>query len=292
MARLIKLANSTKPMIKLSSQEWLNAGINRDLFYVNEDGTIKVAQLNDPTSGTTPVIGTGALFDENQAKLKDPAWQKALGDYKSKSSPQGFSVVETAPGSGIFGIKNNANGKLNMPGKNRGSYNLAALLNVVNRKSTAGGVVLPNPVPVTPPVTPPNPDPNQTTGTTPKPTDWARRAKLLGAGLAGGAAGYYGTGAIADALQTNNNLKDPNRAKDFYRGAASLQQSVSPILGISKSLNKTVQEMMRTIADLQVQFQKTQPMMASPTLQRQNAIMSAAEAKNTLPSQGADYLPQ
>jgi hypothetical protein len=50
--------------------------------------------------------------------------------------------------------------------------------------------------------------------------------------------------------------------------------------------------MMHTIAELQVQIQKTQPMMASPTLKRQNAIMSAAEAKNTLPSQGADYLPQ
>ena len=289
MARLIKLANRTKPMIKLSSQEWLNAGINRDLFYVNEDGTIKVAQFNDPTSGTTPVIGAATLIDENQAKLKDPVWQKALGDYRGKRVPQGFSVVETAPGSGIFGLKNNATGKLNMPG--RGNQNLAAALNVVGRSSANSGVVLPNPTPPnpTPPnPTPPNPDPNQT----PKPTDWARRAKLLGAGLAGGAAGYYGTGAIADALQTNNNLKDPNRAKDFYRGAASLQQSVSPILGISKSLNKTVQEMMRTIADLQVQFQKTQPMMASPTLQRQNAIMSAAEAKNTLPSQGADYLPQ
>jgi hypothetical protein len=162
---------------------------------------------------------------------------------------------------------------------------MAGLLNSVGRSAAAGGVILPN-------LTPTNIDPNQTTGTTPKPTDWARRAKLLGAGLAGGAAGYYGTGAIADAMKTNNNLKDPTRAQDFYRGAASLQQSVSPILGISKSLNKTVQEMMHTIAELQVQIQKTQPMMASPTLKRQNAIMSAAEAKNTLPSQGADYLPQ
>ena len=280
MARLIKLANRTKPMIKLSSKEWLNAGINSDLFYVNEDGTIKVAQFNDPTSGTTPAIGAGALFDENQAKLKDPVWQKALGDYKSKKVPQGFSVVETAPGSGIFGLKNNANGKLNMPG--RGNHNLAGLLNSVGRSAAAGGVILPNPTPPNP--TPPNPTPN--------PTDWARRAKMFGAGLAGGAAGYYGVGAIADAMKTNNELKDPNRAQDFYRGAAALQQSVSPILGISKSLNKTVQEMMHTIAELQVQIQKTQPMMASPTLKRQNAIMSAAEAKNTLPSQGADYLPQ
>jgi len=270
-------------MIKLSSQEWLNAGINSDLFYVNEDGTIKVAQLNNPPSGTNPVIGAGSLFDENQAKLKDPAWQKALGDYRGRRVSQGFSVVETAPGSGIFGLKNNATGKLNMPG--RGNQNLAAALNSVGRSAAAGGVILPN-------LTPTNIDPNQTTGTTPKPTDWARRAKLLGAGLAGGAAGYYGTGAIADAMKTNNNLKDPTRAQDFYRGAASLQQSVSPILGISKSLNKTVQEMMHTIAELQVQIQKTQPMMASPTLKRQNAIMSAAEAKNTLPSQGADYLPQ
>ena len=289
MARLIKLANSTKPMIKLSSQEWLNAGINSGLFY-SENDTIKVAQLTNPPSGTNPVIGAGSLFDENQAKLKDPAWQKALGDYRGRRVSQGFSVVETAPGSGIFGLKNNATGKLNMPG--RGNQNLAAALNSVGKSAAAGGVILPSPVPVTPPVTPTNTDPNQTTATTPKPTDWARRAKLLGAGLAGGAAGYYGTGAIADALQTNNNLKDPNRAQDFYRGAAALQQSVSPILGISKSLNKTVQEMMRTIAELQVQMQKTQPMKASPTLQRQNAIMSAAEAKNTLPSQGADYLPQ
>ena len=166
-----------------------------------------------------------------------------------------------------------------MPG--RGNHNLAGLLNRVGRSATASGVVLPNPTPI-------DPDPNLT----PKPTDWARRAKMLGAGLAGGAVGYYGTGAIADALQTNNNLKDPNRAQDFYRGAAAFQQSVSPILGLSKSLNKTVREMMLTIAELQVQIQKTQPMMASPTLQRQNAIMSAAEAKNTLPSQGADYLPQ
>ena len=280
MARLIKLANSTKPMIKLSSQEWLNAGINRDLFYVNEDGTIKVAQLTDAGAA----MGSPGSFDrpdkiaEHQRKLGDPQWQEALakGGYVTQPDPKN-------PGKFIL---------RNKKGRRIQGGTLDGVLNSAARAATAGGVTLPNPVPVTPPVTPPNPDPNQTTATTPKPTDWARRAKLLGAGLAGGAAGYYGTGAIADALQTNNNLKDPNRAKDFYRGAAALQQSVSPILGISKSLNKTVQEMMRTIAELQVQIQKTQPMMASPTLKRQNAIMSAAEAKNTMPSQGADYLPQ
>lgn len=275
MARLIKLANSTKPMIKLSSQEWLNAGINSDLFYVNEDGTIKVAQLTDAGAA----MGSPGSFDrpnkvaEHQRKLGDPQWQEALakGGYVTQPDPKrpGKFILRNKKGTRIQG------------------GTLDGVLNTAATSAAAGGVTLPNPN-----LTPTNTDPNQTTATTPKPTDWARRAKLLGAGLAGGAAGYYGTGAIADALQTNNNLKDPNRAQDFYRGAASLQQSVSPILGISKSLNKTVQEMMRTIADLQVQFQKTQPMMASPTLQRQNAIMSAAEAKNTLPSQGADYLPQ
>lgn len=275
MARLIKLANSTKPMIKLSSQEWLNAGINSDLFYVNEDGTIKVAQLTDAGAA----MGSPGSFDrpdkvaEHQRKLADPQWQEALakGGYVTQPDPK-------KPGKFIL---------RNKKGRRIQGGTLDGVLNTAATAAAAGGVTLPNPN-----LTPTNTDPNQTTATTPKPTDWARRAKLLGAGLAGGAAGYYGTGAIADALQTNNNLKDPNRAQDFYRGAASLQQSVSPILGISKSLNKTVQEMMHTIAELQVQIQKTQPMMASPTLQRQNAIMSAAEAKNTLPSQGADYLPQ
>ena len=273
MARLIKLANSTKPMIKLSSQEWLNAGINSDLFYVNEDGTIKVAQLTDAGAA----MGSPGSFDrpdrvaEHQRKLGDPQWQAALARVGHVVKPDPKN-----PGKFIL---------FNKKGKRIRGGVLDGVLNTAAMQATQNGVTLPN-------LTPTNIDPNQTTGTTPKPTDWARRAKLLGAGLAGGAAGYYGTGAIADAMKTNNNLKDPTRAQDFYRGAASLQQSVSPILGISKSLNKTVQEMMHTIAELQVQIQKTQPMMASPTLKRQNAIMSAAEAKNTLPSQGADYLPQ
>jgi hypothetical protein len=267
-------------MIKLSSKEWLNAGINSDLFYVNEDGTIKVAQLTDAGAA----MGAPGSFDrpnkliEHQRKLGDPQWQAAL-------APLGYTVKPHSKIPGRF-VLVNKNGTLIRGGV------LDGVLNTAGIAAANNGIKLPGPAPVTPPVTPPSPDPSQTTATTPKPTDWARRAKLLGAGLAGGAAGYYGTGAIADAMKTNNNLKDPTRAQDFYRGAASLQQSVSPILGISKSLNKTVQEMMHTIAELQVQIQKTQPMMASPTLKRQNAIMSAAEAKNTLPSQGADYLPQ
>jgi len=51
MARFIKTANSSKPMIKMSSREWLQVGLDKGLFYTEGDGVIKVAQgtVYDPS---------------------------------------------------------------------------------------------------------------------------------------------------------------------------------------------------------------------------------------------------
>jgi hypothetical protein len=210
-----------------------------------------------------------------------------LGAYKSKRAPQGYSVVETSPGSGIFGLKNNATGALNMPG--RGNQNLASMLNSVGRKAAAGGTVLPNPIPDgggggggTTPAPVPAPAPSLT------------RGQILGRGaaaLGGGLAGYYGTGAMLDAARGNNQMKD-YRPQDFHRGIASLQMVFQPIAGISKVLDKEMRNIMGTIADLQNQLQQTQPASRGPSMRKQDQVAEALRNRYAPGSSAPDYLPK
>ena len=284
MARFIKMANASQPVVKMSSKEWLQVGLKSGLFY-KDDSSIKIALTGAPSDN--PVVGAGKLFDENQGKLKDPQWQAALGAYKSKRAPQGYSVVETSPGSGIFGLKNNATGALNMPG--RGNQNLASMLNSVGRKAAAGGTVLPNPIPDgggggggTTPAPVPAPAPSLT------------RGQILGRGaaaLGGGLAGYYGTGAMLDAARGNNQMKD-YRPQDFHRGIASLQMVFQPIAGISKVLDKEMRNIMGTIADLQNQLQQTQPASRGPSMRKQDQVAEALRNRYAPGSSAPDYLPK
>lgn len=274
MAKLIKIAGNTNPIIKLSSTEWLRTGISYNMLYKDDKGLIKVAQ--------------GAFTDADaaiQAALKkgDPALRKQLL-MPSKMYPTGRTIVKLP--SGAFGIQgiNAKTGRLVTLGPGRTSLMLRSIVNPAYAASH-GGTLPPVPKPV--PVPKPRPVPKPT----PKPgMSWGKGLGMAGAGLAGGAAGYYGTGAIADAMRDSNQLTkyDPD---NFYRGVASFQTAMSPILGISKVLAKETKEIMATIAELQQQMTANDPGTRSPSMMKKDEVEQAMTSANAPPASGADYLP-
>ena len=281
MARLIKLANQDKNMVKLSSQEWLNSGIKNNLFY-KENGIIKTALgagagAGAGAGGTT--IGSRLLFDENQGKLKDPSYIAALLAYRSRAVPQGYEVLEIAvgkdpttgkktvspsPGSGLFAIKNVKTGKIADPTSPLTMQNYAAILNKLGTGAASGSGTTPNPVtpdPVTP--DPKTPDPKIPDQPIPKKPRVPKKPKapkvnwlgVAGAGLAGGLTGYGIGQGIAKLTEKDNTIRHWN-PNEFYKGLALLQEAVAPISGINSTLDAYMKDAMKAVGDIAAQAQK------------------------------------
>ena len=262
MAKLIKIAGNTNPIIKLSSTEWLRTGLSYNMLYKDDKGLIKVAQ-------TDPLEDAAV---QHALKNADPALIAALLKPNKKGrATTGYQIVQD-PTSGFFGLLNIASLKQQFPPGLAG--NLRSIVNPAYRASHGGAPPPPPPVP-------------------PVPTDWkriGRGAGVAAAGLAGAGAGYYGTGAIADAMRDSNQLTkyDPD---NFYRGVASFQTAMSPILGISKVLAKETKEIMATIAELQQQMTANDPGTRSPSMMKKDEVEQAMTSANAPPASRTSYLP-
>lgn len=272
MAKLIKIAGNTNPIIKLSSTEWLRTGLSYNMLYKDDKGLIKVAQAGGKYSAADLAI-------QHALKNADPALIAQLA-MPTKRAPKGFKII-SLPG-GLFGVENISSKSQLTP-----TRVIVALRSVVNPAYAAshGGALPPIPKPA--PVPKPRPVPKPT----PKPgMSWGKGLGMAGAGLAGGAAGYYGTGAIADAMRDSNQLTkyDPD---NFYRGVASFQTAMSPILGISKVLAKETKEIMATIAELQQQMTANDPGTRSPSMMKKDEVEQAMTSANAPPASGVSYLP-
>lgn len=304
MAKLIKLANSEKTFVKMSSKEWFSIGADNDLFRLEADGIVKIADSD---------------YSEKVKKyyedLKNPEIQKALKD------------------SG-FGIKTWPSGKLDITdSKDRilNSHNGMELVRDLTFRSPAGAgagdaaaalagtaaMAIPSVGGVSPPVN----VPDSTTGANAvaggaantganaaaggaantgrfskfkNPANIRKGIGIGAAGLAGGLAGYYGTEALSNLFKDNNSIKQ-YKPDEFAKGVYYFQEVLSPIAGISKALSKEIQAALASIGELQGEFTRRAPGQMAPSLKRREEVAKAMGSGINSPSQGAsnvDYLPQ
>ena len=258
MAKIIKLANKSEPMIKLSSSEWVDIGLDSDLFY-EEKGIIKVAV---GASGGISKTRAG-MIAEFQNKMKDPAWRKYLTD-------KGFQVVQD-PKTKLWKIYSSKTDPAKFPNRNIKGNALDGIMNTVNSAlgggggGGGGGGVPPKPTPV-PPKPKPRPRPKPKTKQAP---GWQRALAFGGGALAG----YYGGNAIAKLTEKDNTIKHWN-PQEFYKGIALLQEAVSPISGINKTLDTYMKDVMKSIGDIASQAQKMPPGMAGFNQQQQQPALA------------------
>jgi hypothetical protein len=304
MAKLIKLANSEKTFVKMSSKEWFSIGADNDLFRLESDGIVKIA----------------ADYSEDLNKyfkdLKNPEIQKALKDsgFGIHKWPSGKLDIADSEGR----ILNSYNGMklvrdltFRPAGAGAGAGDAAAAL------AGTAAMAIPSGGGVSPPVK----VPDSTTGANAvaggaantganaaaggaantgrfskfkNPANIRKGIGIGAAGLAGGLAGYYGTEALSNLFKDNNSIKQ-YKPDEFAKGVYYFQEVLSPIAGISKALSKEIQAALASIGELQGEFTRRAPGQMAPSLKRREEVAKAMGSGINSPSQGAsnvDYLPQ
>jgi hypothetical protein len=227
MAKIIKLANKSEPMIKISSREWVESGLDSELFY-EEDGVIKVAV---GASGGISKTRAG-MIAEFQDKMKKPEWRRYL-------LGQGYKVVKDNK-TKQWRVYSSKTDHKKFPNRFIKGNALDGIMNTVN-SSAAGGK---------PPKTPPSPVPPK-----PKPASGMSRALAFGGGAL---AGYYAGEGIAKLTQKDNTIQYWN-PPEFYKGVAMLQEAVSPTGGINKTLDAYMKDVLKAIGGIASQAQKMPP---------------------------------
>lgn len=295
MAKLIKLANSEKTFVKISSKEWFSIGADNDLFRLEADGIVKIADYSEDVyqyfdNLKNPEIQK-TLKDSGFGIHKWPSGKLDITDSKGRivNAYEGMKVVRdltvrsgagAGAGTGI-GIGDAA----------------AATAGAAAMAVPSGGVSQPLRVPDS--ATGANAAAGGTanTGRFSKFKNPANIRKGIGigaAGLAGGLAGYYGTEAISNFFKDNNSIKQ-YKPDEFAKGVYYFQEVLSPIAGISKALSKEIQAALASIGELQGEFARRAPGQMAPSLKRREEVAKAMGSGINSPSQGAsnvDYLPQ
>lgn len=240
MAKIIKLANKSEPMIKISSREWVESGLDSELFY-EEGGVIKVAV---GASGGISKTRAG-MIAEFQDKMKKPEWRRYL-------LGQGYKVIQD-PKTKQWRVYSSKTDHKKFPNRFIKGNALDGIMNTVN--SGLGGGGKPPKIPPSPPPSPVPPKPKPRPKPKPKPASGMSRALAFGGGAL---AGYYAGEGIAKLTQKDNTIQYWN-PPEFYKGVAMLQEAVSPTGGINKTLDAYMKDVLKAIGGIASQAQQMPP---------------------------------